>query len=196
MQQFTLKDFINYNGPCKSCGSKIDLFLAIMPKDIRQPIVREIPSVYVDKFINFVLLSKYKTKAILVINPTTNEYAISSNTEFDEDDYMNLNNLLFHSKCNSCKTEVETNFLALENKRIKAFTLYNENLNITIKDKKFVINNFHYESRTTLWIVDTIDANGQKQMWSDKIELPLMPLGSFKNKQALIDKLNLILALS
>lgn len=181
---FTVKDFITYNGPCFSCGSKISFTIGVSFIKTQQPSAY-LPPVVNNDFIEVDLKISYRNELKLKIFPKTNKFTTSSMKGLTK--YLEEHNLFLRSYCSNCRTCVESKFLE--------FNLLKEFIKpVGISDEKLVVRygNYMYELYSSfLDNYSNLIVNDAKPIYLSKpisINLPLLPMYKLKNKERFIEK--------
>ncbi len=184
MKTFTVKDFITYNSPCFSCGSKISFKIGVSFIKNRQPSTYLVPIVSSD-FIEIDLKINYNNGLKLKILPKTNKFTVSSMKGLTT--YLEKHNLFLRSYCDNCRTCIDSQFLE--------FNLLKEFIKpVGISDERLIVRNGNYmyelyssfiDNYSSLFIsqppINTLNSN-------IRIELPLLPMYKLKNKEHFIKK--------
>ena len=193
MKQFTIKDFIKYNGPCKSCSSKVKFRLMFQDAYEAKGSNVLIPTIEDNRLhFNF---PKYKNNLLLIIEPKTNKISIhsmneGSNLAFNE--LITKNQFYIDLMCESCGTTISTQFLEFEDNRIKPLELFMELVYVDTPTHSFRLHTSYTKNNS----VFAVDINGKGSRNVLNTEIPILPLSKFKNREALLKKLYMLLAFS
>jgi hypothetical protein len=183
MKTFTVKDFITYNSPCFSCGSKISFKIGVSFIKNRQPSTYLVPIVSSD-FIEIDLKINYNNGLKLKILPKTNKFTVSSMKGLTT--YLEKHNLFLRSYCDNCRTCIDSQFLEfnLLKEFIKPVEISDERLFVRNNNYKYELYSYFTHSYSVLIISDQTNIANN----SIRIELPLLPMYKLKNKEHFIKK--------
>lgn len=190
MIYFTIKDIVKYNLKCKICSSPTSLYLVDdMPCDeYNYGRLNVIKPTINNGIMSFNISIKYKSKILLHIDIATNEFIlIKEGVELYNEKF--LDQIFLETICDTCGTMMNTEYLVFSKNTIKPVKLFTEAIFINHNNINFSIFN-KFKTNKCAFI-----AIGQN-IKSTNIELPLMPLWKFKNRKAIIEKLNFIMAIS
>lgn len=183
MKTFTVKDFITYNGPCFSCGSKISFTIGV--SFINQQPSAYLPPIVNNDFIDIDLKISYRNELKLKIYPKTNKFTTSSMKGLTK--YLKEHNLFLRSYCSNCLTCIDSQFLEfnLLKEFIKPVGISDEKL-IIVNDKSlYEIYSSFIDNNTIIFVSNTTNVN----IIPIRIELPLLPKYKLKNKEHFIQKI-------
>lgn len=195
MKEFTLRDLIRYNNPCKSCGNTAEFYLrSYATASIGSPIKPQIDPI--TKQVHFILQSLYKDRLVLVLNFLTNEFAVQTNANdakksFDE--YKAWNKLVAQTECKRCRTLVTSNDLEFGDNIVKPVKLFSEDVHMETETHKYTIATSHQNKKSVV-IVDIL--NQVTPIAPLTIETRALPLSKFKGPKELTEKLRLLVTFS
>lgn len=198
MKLFTIKDLIKYNNPCKVCLSSKGCWFGF--KTI--PTNEEGKAAYTDNFtiidgkIHINLSTKYKSRLTLVINPKTNKFILNSNSngrklfkKFQEEKY-----LVAEIKCNTCHSEISTDFLEFDEDVIRPVKLHSECIEISTREYRYHISTSFTTNKT--FIMCSKVEEGKVKMLPFMKEVQAIPLSKLKDRSAIIRKIKFIMTFS
>jgi len=184
MKQLTVKDFINYNGPCFSCGKLPELYIQVTAN---QPVNfdRDIRPSLDKKCMEIVLSYKYDKNLLMWIEYETNKVSFSNFSEIAQ--FLSDFKIKIKKKCNECQNCLCSSYLEwnLPKQYLKPITLDWER--IVLKDETYIyyIYNSYTHNKSSLQS-DRLDNNIRNTF---KVETPLISLRKFSNKERLINKI-------
>lgn len=183
MKTFTIKDFINYNGPCFSCKSKINFRVGVSIVNSQQPSIYLVPTVTND-FIEIDLKHKYNSELKLKIFPKTNKFSTSNTARLIK--YLDDKKLSLRSRCDGCGTNIDSESLEFNFLQcfIKPVGICDEKLVVTHDKHLYEVYSYFTDNRSTIVFIK-IDSN-EDGKW---VSLPLLPLYKFKNKEKFLEKI-------
>ena len=189
MKLLTVKDFIAYNNPCFSCGDNIHFIIVSVKSKTSwdQPV--ELRPTVGHEFIHFDLKTTYKKVLRVFIGNKTNSFQSTDNEDLKK--YMNEHKLFLRAKCTKCNTRIESFYLDFDLARghIKPTSISHEYLIFNDNHNFYRIETSVMRSSTKV----SVSNNGNYS--SSELELPLMLLSKFRNKEKLIKKLKIYLSL-
>lgn len=198
MKKFTVKDFIHYNAPCFSCGSKIKISVistrlnetigvdgSASPTQLRPTISTE--NLEVDLKITYDQILK------LFINLTTNKFITTNFKGLTK--YLDEHKLYLRSYCEKCFTGIETFFLEfnLQKGFVMPVGICNERLIVSDEINTYTVYTSFMEEKSNLY-VDRLDKT--HPISPLKIQLVPIPLYRFKNKDNFLKKMKTYLIFS
>lgn len=192
MKKFTVKDFINYNAPCFSCGSKITFRIGsiCLTQHMSAIYLRATTSnaqTEVDLQVTYARILK------LTINHITNKITTSDPEALTK--YLEVNKLFLSSVCNNCYTNIESFYLEfnLHKGFILPVGISKELLMLTDAKNMYQINSTAIDEKTII-VVDRINvANSLSHI---RFVLPLSFLYKLKNKEHILQKIKTYLLFS
>lgn len=192
MKKFTIKDFILYNSPCFNCKNLISFKLRFIQENENcnnligyiKPIINS--NIEIDLYI------KYNDSLKLFICPKTN--IITTNNLDLLKKYLSNHKLSLFSICDTCHTHIESKFLDfnLDKSFILPVSLYKERIMLYDKKSIYEIYSDFINNTSRLSVIDVLSSGAPSLI----INLPLLPLYKFKNKEALLLKLKTYIMLS
>lgn len=195
MKQFTLKDFIKYNAPCFNCGGKVEIIFVTSFKGTEEEYVNHegfnqssITPIIFPKYTSINLLTTYRDILTLHIHHKDNKL---ETIKFpDLNNFISKNNIRLQSECHNCYNIIVTNYLKfnLDKKYLEPLTISHEKFNM-------ITNNYHFSIITDFLDNSTKIHIRQNNVYEPPIilNLPLLPLYKFKNKETLLNKINTLL---
>jgi len=112
-----------------------------------------------------------------------NKYVVSDMDKFIT--YLGIKNLYLISECKKCKNTILSNKLEFNsNGSIKAITILRELISVEDTEKIYTLSSDYAENVTNICV---FNFKTQKDPYS--LDLPLLPLYKFKNREHLISKL-------
>jgi hypothetical protein len=189
MKKFTLKDFILYNGPCFSCGNRINIKMVYVDSDNDGAFQNvkihssSMPLVFDKTMLDITLNVKYSFTLNLKMFIKNNKYTASDMDKFIT--YLGMKDLHLISECQKCKNIVISNKLEFNsNGNIKAITILREMLSVEDTEKIYTLSS-EFSNNTTEINIYNFKTHTDPYI----LETPLLPLYRFKNKENLIKKL-------
>jgi len=178
MKRFTVKDFILYNGPCFSCGNKVNVNLVYI--NINQ--FTKLPQSIKKSIIDVTLKIKYSFSLDLQISISDNKYKVSDIEKFIT--YLGIHELHLVSRCSHCQNLIYSNTLQFDSKGfIRPITILREVLSIESDNVFYSVMSEYAENMT---YINVLNQDTNKMM---KLDIPLVPLYKFKTKEKLLKKL-------
>jgi len=182
MKKFTLKDFVLYNVPCFSCSNKIQLKLISINKKTKQ---------YSDchSYINnncFLATLQYNYFNSLSVSISISKNILHTSNHLLFDNFLNENALHVVNKCPACNNFIISHPLSFDN------LLFLHSISIMREIFNVSDNNF------SIFMISEFDLNSSKITINSKhnLELPIIPLSKFKNKENLLKKIRIYHTLS
>ena len=190
-KQFTIKDLLYYNNPCKSCNAKTKLALSIAPLIWNSNGAKDCDFIYEGGKLHFNLVITYKKRLDLVID-VNNQYYFSNKIEAEYfKKFLQENAIYINIYCNKCQTLISTNDLIFDGVIIKPITILTETICYNGGDKQILLSS-NFDNSITRFVVYKDKTNLPEY----ELELPIIPLYECKNNKELVQKLNLLLAFS
>lgn len=195
MKQFTLKDFINYNNPCKVCNTYVNIVAEIHDTDNEEEYI-SITGVLEDHNLLFKLFQNYYDSLELMVNPKNNYiYPLAkSQASTRLQSYIKDNNFFFYTSCSKCHTSVES--------KVAEFVLapiypYIKPLEISFENINLVTSNCYYALRSTLETNTTkLFVHDLRTNVRESFETPLVQLSELKSSEEILERIRIILAFS
>ena len=184
MIDFTIKDFLLYNGPCFNCGKKVSFFIFSNNKTAPN-LFERIPADIDSDIITCTINIKYRSSLRVEFNCKTNEYITTNDEEFDK--YLQSNYVYMTTKCNSCMSKVVSTYFEFEQSHIKPLRISSEHFKL---EDSFAEKIYHIDSHkeTNETIVDIVKYK-DTEFDHYGLSFPLMLRGRFKNKFFFIKKI-------
>lgn len=196
MKKFTVKDFIDYNAPCFSCNSPINIHMGVIPMEradnpklVGNTII--LKPVITSEYTEVDLKITYSDFLRLRIAHTTNQFSVNNLSSLER--HLSSNVLFLLSKCDKCGTQVESENMEFDIERgfLKAFGLAVETIKMIDDKNHYVINSLFYQDKSNVVIV-----NSSRSASVFNMDFPLLPMYRFKNKEQLLNKLRTYLTFS
>jgi hypothetical protein len=189
MRVFTVKDFIAYNNPCFSCGSKINFRIGTMDME-RGAEPSYLRALVAPNYTEIDLLITYNDSLKLYIFHKTNK--ILTNNVSALTDYLTRRKLFLSSTCDKCFSMVESHYLEFNQDKsvIKAVGLTMELLQVTDGESLFQLHSSFVDNKSNL----TVSKVGT--VTPIKLEMPLLPLYKIKTKKHFLEKMKTYLIFS
>lgn len=180
MKLFTLKDFILYNTPCFSCGSKISVHLDVLNN--KTGIFSQIKPIVDGKFITFKLIIGYSNNLYIILDTVSNTFG--SNNFKHLSSYLQDKSLWINTCCRKCTTNTQSNCLNINiNKKfIKPLTIKSEQVHIKTKQDSYIVNSDLDNDTGVIFVI-----RDKNQVLELKVRA--LPMYKFKNKEALLLKI-------
>lgn len=184
MEQFTVKDFIQYNNPCCICNKTVavDLYSINLDKTVKSKIIYTINKEYIEIFLSI----KYNFKLLIKIYFKNNKFLC--NDLFSLKKYLEQYSLFLESHCKKCSTKIISKYLdfnfngsfvkPIEIDRQSVFIVDNSCLYTLCTD---------FINKKSYLLINTLDANGKIK--SSKVLMPPIKLNLLKNKDAVLEKI-------
>jgi hypothetical protein len=201
MKTFTVKDFIAYNNPCFSCGQNIIFEIGVVnmttgfPKSelivlssgkltILKPLVTP-------ERIELSLKTTYHNTLQLWVFHKSNKILTSDFSGLT--DYLADHKLFLRSRCGSCSTSIDSQYLEfnLSKNFIRTTGLSNETLIFFDNTHMYRIRSSFLDGKSQITITNSDHSSVPFNM-----EAPLLPLYKFDGKDEILKKLKLYLTFS
>lgn len=193
MKVFTIKDFLQYNAPCFSCGQKVVIQFAHHNDSastyIKPTIINSL--LELDLHVKWLKINQVN----LIIDLQTNHIATSNKQGLIK--FINDRKVYAESKCKDCGTIIRSDYLTFDfqSMLIKGVGLAFEQLVVFEKQVKYVlcssINGYGGEcSKSQMYAWNNLSAGTFDQV------IPLCPLYKFRNRQHFLDKMKTICVFS
>lgn len=188
MKKFTAKDFIAYNNPCFSCGERISFRLGI-----EGPVSTQLRPTVKPEYTVVDLKVTYTITLQLWIFHKSNKIITSDTRGFA--DFLFDNKLYLHSRCDKCMTTIQSQFLEFNIDKgyakptgiSREVLIVQDNMNLYNLQSSFI------EEKSVL-TVDRIDKT--TPISPILLELPLLPMYKFKDKEQFLNKIKTYLTFS
>ena len=194
MRKFTVKDFIEYNGPCFSCGNQINFRIGFLDLETKadisylKPIVTP-TSTEID------LIIKYSNAEALKLHIFHKTNKILTNSVQGLTKYLSSRKLFLSSTCDRCYTQIESQYLDINIDKgfIAAVGISTERLMVNDGTNMYQINSFFMANKTNL-VVDRLDRT--KPLSPLILDLPLLPKYKFRDKEHFLHKMKTYITFS
>lgn len=198
MKTFTVKDFIEYNAPCFSCGSAINFQVLNNPNDgagTTGPTTNLRPEMRADHFAIYLSIT-YKRIVQLNIYFKSNKIETSHSEEVAH--YLSNNHLVFKSHCQRCYSTIESDTVEfnLQKGFLKPIKISTERLKVADDKKMYDIHTYYHGSPDPSTVVYITSLDKKATTPPGKFNLPHFPLWKFKTKKRLLNKMKTYLVFS
>lgn len=185
MKKFTVKDFIDYNGPCFSCGNPINFRIGFLDLETKADMSYLRPVVAAN-YTEIDLRITYENSLKLYIFHKTNKILTNSNQGLTK--YLSSRKLFLSSSCDRCLTQIDSQYLDfnVDKGYVAAVGIATERLIVEDKHNRYRINSFFMADRSHL-VVDRVDRT--TPLSPLRLELPLLPKYRFKNRDHFLQKI-------
>jgi hypothetical protein len=185
MKRFTVKDFIDYNGPCFSCDSPINFKIGFLDLEARTDASYLRPTV-TNNYTEIDLRITYENSLKLYIFHKTNKILTNSNQGLTK--YLSSRKLFLSSSCERCLTQIDSQYLDFNVDKgfVAATGIATERLMVMDDHNLYRINSFFMADKSSL-TVDKIDKT--TPLSPLRLELPLLPKYRFKDKKHFLRKI-------
>jgi hypothetical protein len=184
MRKFTVKDFIEYNGPCFSCDNPINFKIGF--QGLNNADASFLRPTVTATYTEIDLRITYNNSLQLFIFHQTNK--ILTNDPGALTEYLSSHKLFLSSTCDHCLSLIESQFLDFHISQgyVAAVGISNERLLVKDKGSLYQINTSMILDKSLI-VVDRIDKTRPISPFT--LELPALPLYRFKDKQHFLDKI-------
>lgn len=185
MKKFTVKDFIDYNGPCFSCNSPVNIKIGFLDLETKADMSYLRP-VITSNYTEIDLKITYENSLKLYIFHQTNKILTNSNQGLTK--YLSSRKLFLSSSCDKCLTQIESQYLDFNVNKgfVAAVGISTERLMVMDKHNLYQISS-HFMAEKSMLTVDRIDKT--TPLSPLQIELPLLPKYRFKNRDHFLQKI-------
>jgi hypothetical protein len=192
MKKFTVKDFIDYNGPCFSCGNPINFKVGFLDLETKADASYLRPTVTAN-YTEIDLRITYENSLKLYIFHKTNKILTNSNQALTK--YLSSRKLFLSSVCDKCLTQIESQYLDfnVEKGFVSATAIATERLLVMDSHNLYQINSFFMANKSVL-TVDKLDKTTPLSPLT--LELPLLPKYRFRNKDHFLRKVKTYITFS
>lgn len=187
VKKFTVKDFIRYNSPCKSCEARSQLFISYYQTNEVLPPTGTVKTYVLNGRLCTDLQTTYKNSLRLSIVPESNMYFVNNAKVFR--DFVKKYTIYGHLRCSQCNTYIHTDNFEFSQTFLKPISINLENVFIKFDGSNAVLTTTDLKSQ-----VHFIQERGK--LVDSLIELPPTPLSEFKNREELVQKMKFILTFS
>jgi hypothetical protein len=189
MKKFTVKDFISYNNPCFSCGSKIWFRLGLFNTTANTYAMIN-PVIFPDST-DIDLKITYSRALKLKIFHKTNKFQTSDLQGLT--DYLSVHKVFCQSYCDKCKTCIESHFLEINFKKgfINPISIAKERLHLTDTHNTYSVCSHFLEGTSVIAVFNNDHNHG-----GSHLNLPLLPLYKIGNRENLLSKIKTYLIFS
>jgi hypothetical protein len=193
LKKFTVKDFITYNNPCFSCGSKISFNFAFKSNDNSGLLPSYIRSTVTPERTEIDLKITYSNTLQLWIFHKSNK--ILSSDMRGLTDYLAGHKLFMTSRCDKCYTAITSDNLEFNLAKgfIKPVTLSHEAITLTDDKYIYTLSNHFTQDCSRLTIQRINKATPIAPLMFD---LPLTALYKFNDREHFINKMKTFIVFS
>lgn len=194
MRKFTVKDFIEYNGPCFSCGNQINFRIGFLDLETKADISYLKP-VVTPNYTEIDLIIKYANSEALKLYIFHKTNKILTNSTKGLTKYLSSRKLFLSSACDKCYTQIESQYLDINVDKgfIAAVGISTERLMVNDGTNQYQIDSFFMAEKSRL-LVDKLDR--ARPLAPFTLDLPLIPKYKFKNKEHFISKMKTYITFS
>lgn len=194
MKRFTVKDFIDYNGPCFSCNSPINFRVGFLDLETKADTSYLRPTV-TSNYTEIDLIIKYSNAEALKLYVFHKTNKILTNNSQGLTKYLSSRKLFLTSSCDKCLTQIDSQYLDfnIDKGYVSAVGIATERLMVMDKTNLYQINSFFMADKSVL-TVDRIDKTTPLSPFQK--ELPLLPKHRFKNREHFLTKMKTYLTFS
>lgn len=187
MKKFSVKDFIAYNSPCFSCDSAILVRVGVTHKDLTASESSLRPFIQASHT-EIDLRITYNSALKMAIDHKTNKFAVNDIGALTK--YFEDHKLFLELSCNKCYTTITSHHLEFDlvHRFIRAVGISQENLITSDESNMYQIHSSFIKEASLVYVTKIDKATPISPI---RFETPLMPLGKFKDKYHLINKLKL-----
>lgn len=197
MKKFTVKDFIEYNGPCFSCGGQINFKIGFVDLDAKQtPTMADasyLRPLVTTNHTEVDLIIKYSNQEALKLQILHKTNKIFTNNSQGLTKYLSRHKLFLSSQCDKCHTQIESNFLEINLNKgfIEAVTISTERLVVMSDDTIYQLYSSAFDNKTKV-VVDRLDRIAH----TFNLDLPFLPKYRFRTRDNLISKIKMYMTFS
>ena len=194
MRKFTVKDFIEYNGPCFSCGNQINFRIGFLDLETKADISYLKP-VVTSNYTEVDLIIKYSNSEALKLYIFHKTNKILTNSTKGLTNYLSTRKLFLSSTCDKCYTQIESQYLDIHVDKgfVAAVGISTERLMVSDGTNQYQIDSFFMAEKSRL-LVDKLDRT--RPLTPLTLDLPLIPKYKFKNKEHFINKMKTYITFS
>lgn len=192
MKKFTVKDFIDYNGPCFSCNSPINFRIGFLDLETKAD-TSYLRPVVTSNYTEIDLRITYENSLKLNIFHKTNKILTNSNQGLTK--YLSSRKLFLSSTCDKCLTQVDSRYLDfnIDKGFVAAVGIASERLMVMDKSNLYQVQSFFMADKSML-TVDRIDKT--TPLSPLQLELPLMPKYRFRDREHFLHKMKTYITFS
>ena len=193
VKKLTIKDFIRYNSPCKSCGARSQLFINYYETAEMTGVSHATPPTGSVK--TFILNGRictdlqitYKHSLRLSVVPESNMYFVNNAKAFR--DFIKRYTVYCQLHCPQCKSYLSSSLFEFTQTFLKPISVVLENIFIKFDTYDIVLGTNQIKSQVHL-----VQNRGTQD--NSLIKLPPTPLSDFKNREELVQKMKFLLTFS
>jgi hypothetical protein len=193
MTKFTVKDFISYNSQCISCNSLTLFEVMSHPNNCAAYKLNTINSPNYLEINAHVKYNSSESLQLLIFHKTNQ--ILSSNIDALII-YLRNYKLFFSKRCATCGTVTHSNDLIFHANIniIEPLSMFTETVILQTSDIQYILHSNFSNNETKLLVYhkkhDSLDASPLD------LDLPLLPISSFKTRERLLEKLQLYVLFS
>lgn len=187
MKKFTVKDFIDYNGPCFSCDNPINFRVGFLDLETKAD-ASYLRPVVTANYTEIDLIIKYSNAEALKLYIFHKTNKILTNNSQGLTKYLSSRKLFLSSSCDRCLTQIDSQYLDfnIDKSYVAATGVATERLMVTDKHNLYQINSSFMADKSIL-TVDRVDRT--TPLSPLQLELPLLPKYRFKNREHFLQKI-------
>lgn len=195
MKQFTLKDLIKYNGPCKICNLPTNIIAELHETEHPESYV-SVSGVLENNNLLFKLTQTYYDSLELMIDPKNNYIYPLAKTEARKklDSFLSDHFIVFYTTCPKCHTSIQSNQAEFV---LSPIYPYLKPLEITFENVNLITDNCYYSIRSSIQ-TDTskVFVHDLRTNIRESFEAPLIQLSEMKNSAEVLERIKIIIAFS
>lgn len=199
MKKFTVKDFILSTSPCFGCRERLAFNMGSVDFSSRDPEfpisgVNTRPMVISEESSTIAIRTTYVSNLHLTIFHKTNRFQTTNLKGLKE--FLKSKRVFINTQCRKCNSMINTQYLDLNLDRgfIKPVGISREDITVTDGTNNYMIHSSTLDGTSTI-IVSKHDVRTVMSI-PVRLEVPILPLSKFKNKEQLIEKIKLYLLFS
>lgn len=196
MRKFTIKDFILYASPCFGCGEKISFWMGFTDLQDEKAQLTHKPIMVTGDSSTLDIRTTYHGNLFLTINHKTNKFQTSDLQEFSV--FIKKHQMFLQTNCKKCHMNIDSRFLEFNLVKgfIKPIGISYEKITLTDNINYYLIGSSYFENLSIISIIKKPTNYYDTSTTSLRLEVPILPLYKFKNKNQLIEKIKLYLLFS
>lgn len=194
MKQFTVKDFIKYNGPCFNCNNPINFRVGVSNYNA-DAVATLRPSFKNDHFSVDVQIKNSRSLQLWVFYKT-NKIVTSDIKEFKS--FVRDHSVYLKSYCDKCYCSIESKALEFDtdNLFIKPVGIARESLHVDTEKAIIHIESYDLDPNNSGTVATITSLEKKATAPPARINLPLIPLYKFQTKEKMLEKLKTYIVFS
>lgn len=196
MKRFTVKDFILSTSPCFGCASRLSFSMGFADFEPGIHTVSSFhkPIVITSEHSNVALRTTYNSSLHLTIFNKTNRFQTTDLQGLKE--FLKSRRMFINTHCKKCNSKIDTQYLELNMDKgfIKPVGISGEDITISDETTNYMIHSSTLDGMSTIIVMKKKMSNVMSL--PVRLEVPILPLSKFKNKEQLIEKIKLYLLFS